>query len=93
LNINRKWQITVDGGFRWPDDLSLKSQYIARVGVMGKLPKGIQAGGGIAFSGVYANNELAIRELRIYQEANHRVPLGQSAFIHRFRLEERFLTT
>lgn len=88
--LNDRWAITLDGGFRWKNDLGDKSQYIVRTGVTHSFNSGLKVAAGFAHLGFYGGDEVNLREHRPYQE------LGYSHFIqsfqinHRIRLEERF---
>ncbi len=90
FGLGNGFTAAVDGGFRWRDGLSEKSQYLVRMGLLYQLLSNVQIGGGIAYGGLFLDDDISVREFRIYQEINHRIPLGKSGFSHRFRLEERF---
>lgn len=88
--LNEMWSLSLDGGFRWKNELEDKSQYIVRVAVLHSLKSGIKLGAGFAHLGFYGLDELTQREYRPYQEIGYAHKVQSVKINHRMRLEERF---
>lgn len=89
-NLNDRWAITLDGGFRWKNELDDKSQYIVRTGITHSFNSGVKVAAGFAHLGFYDNGEVVQKEYRPYQEIGYSHQLKSVQVNHRMRLEERF---
>ncbi|GAA0879500.1 hypothetical protein GCM10009119_24680 [Algoriphagus jejuensis] len=88
--ISEKWNVLLDGGFRWRDGFDNKSAYIIR-GAMGySLSSKLRVSGGLAYLGVYEREKIVRHEYRPHQEILHKSAWGKVKFSNRLRIEERF---
>jgi len=91
--LNEMWSLSLDGGFRWKNELEDKSQYIVRTAVIHSLKSGVKLGAGFAHLGFYGLDELNQREYRPYQEIGYSHKIQSVKIYHRMRLEQRFFDT
>ncbi|AWV97208.1 DUF2490 domain-containing protein [Arcticibacterium luteifluviistationis] len=91
--LNQKYTLLIDGGFRWKDALSQNSQYILRAALKRSIGTSSGIAAGLAYSGFYNNGLVNKTEIRPYQELNLISSFGKLALSHRYRVEERFFET
>lgn len=88
--FSKHWLLLADGGVRWKDKLSARSQYIIRFGVGYQLNDNIRVAVGIAHLGFYQSGQIKKVEFRPYQEFSIKQVFGKIGISHRFRIEERY---
>jgi hypothetical protein len=84
------WSFLADGGFRWEDTFSQKSQFITRAGLQYSFGRSMHFAGGLAVLGFYDKNGIEKYEVRPYQEWGLKHAIRKVNISHRIRLEERF---
>ncbi|MDW7695784.1 DUF2490 domain-containing protein [Flammeovirgaceae bacterium SG7u.111] len=89
-NISENWSLLVDGGYRWSEQFSASSQYVARAAAGYYLTDDIRIATGVAHLGFYSDGEVNRTEIRPYQELRIRQKLNRIGFNNRLRLEQRF---
>jgi len=97
ISLNKKWSLHLE--YQWRRDEGLKNwqQSLLRIGANYKLNENITAHLGYAWAETFsygdypiANNG-AFPEHRIYEQLTFRQPVNKFTFIHRFRVEQRWL--
>lgn len=95
VNINTKWQLVNDAGYRTIDYSASAYQYLVRTGIRYFINNYWGVGTGIAFfetrtSAQKSNPEFG-NEFRLWQELSYRKNFTEKTFIqNQFRTEERF---
>lgn len=88
--LSEVWTLLTDGGLRWKEELSSRSQYIVRLGVGYQFNDSIRVVAGVAHLGLYQSDQLSRVEFRPYQEFVIKQKYGKIGISHRFRVEERY---
>jgi len=90
IKLNENFSINADGGIRFIDGFSEKSQYVLRTGLGYHFNNNLKVAAGLAHLGFFTNNKLIISEIRPYQEILHRKSFNRIQISNRFRAEQRF---
>jgi hypothetical protein len=93
--IANRLALVGDVQLRLVDFVSTPQQFLARAGLLVDVGPGVRAGGGYAYTNSYDYSEFTpdqdIPENRLWQQLNLTQKSNAVGFLHRFRLEERWL--
>ena len=92
VDVNQKNRFGFDAGFRWKNEFSEASQFVARISYSRKLNSNFFIGTGLVQSGYFNNGSINTLEVRPYQELLYVKKWNKSSAQIRYRLEERFYT-
>ncbi|MBU2020028.1 MAG: DUF2490 domain-containing protein [Bacteroidetes bacterium] len=91
IKLSNKNSLLIDGGVRWKEHFSKRSQYILRAGYSHSIAPNAKMTLGFALSGVYNTFGLSSLEYRPYQDLEYKFKLKSFDFNNRLRFEERFI--
>lgn len=95
IKLNEKWLLFHDVQFRRADLLPEDQQLLLRAGIGYNLSSSIQIMAGYCFVQTYPYGDFPVRnqfpENRLWQQLILKAPIGRTAFINRYRLEQRYL--
>ena len=88
--LNDKWTLFSDGGYRWKEGFEESTQYIVRAAIGYAIAPDIRTSSGFAHLGFYSSGKISKVEFRPYQEITFKNKYNNLSLNHRFRIEERF---
>jgi len=97
ISLDKKWSVHLEYQWRRTEGLKYWQQSLLRVGVNRKLNDNIIAHIGYAWVETFPYGDYPIAnngtfpEHRIYEQISFRQPINKFLFVHRFRIEQRWL--
>lgn len=89
IQLNPKWSISSDGGFRWKEGFREKSQFLLRSNLRYDLTSDLNVSAGMALFGAFSEDTLSRREFRTQQQLVYTQQVGKLSLSHRLRIEQR----
>lgn len=93
LILNPKWDVSTDGGMRYRDGLSTKSQFIVRSQVGYNASESLHLAAGMGYLGYYIGGKQDIQEFRPHQAITMSSHAGKVKLANRLRIEEQFFSS
>jgi len=89
--ISERWLLLVDGGYRWSNGFTDRSQYLVRVAAGYEAGHGISVAAGFGHWGTYTGLDITASEFRPHQEVILKLGEGKLSINQRMRIEQRFI--
>ncbi|MEL6191898.1 MAG: DUF2490 domain-containing protein [Bacteroidota bacterium] len=89
IQLNPKWNIRSDGGFRWQEGFREKSQFLIRSNLRYDFTSTLNVSAGMALFGAFSGDTLSRREFRTQQQLGYTHSVDKFSLSHRVRIEQR----